>query len=167
MDTQLILPIDTNPIQAVLTNRLQVADILETVLEYTGPAEIWQSTFSVSEEFLRRMYFIRKKKNILAAHLLFDHKAAAKTLKLWPFIERTYDTAFMSDNHSKVLLVKAKKKEVTVITSQNLTRGNRYESTVITTAPEIFGKMMQEFQEISTAHSIPLDEILRQKTPDD
>lgn len=167
MNTPRIRPLDQHPLQAILTNQLQVADILETVLEYTGPAEIWQSTFSVSEEFLRRMYFIRKKKNILAAHLLFDHKAAAKTLKLWPFIERTYDTAFMTDNHSKVLLVKAKKKEVTVITSQNLTRGNRYESTVITTAHEIFTDMMSEINEISTAHSIPLDEILRQRTPDD
>ena len=69
--------------------------------------------------------------------------------------------AFMTDNHSKILLVEARDgRRVSVVTSQNLTRGNRFESTLITTSPQIFSDLLEEFRNISEYHSVPLDEIL-------
>lgn len=147
--------------QVCLTNRLQVADILDWILRQTGPADIFQTTFSVSEEFLRRLYNFRKDGLVESASMLIDHKASNKTVKLWIFISRVYEQTFMCDNHSKILLVHARNgKRVSVITSQNLTRGNRFESTFITTDRDIFDNLKRDFDYISQYHSVPLDELL-------
>lgn len=54
-------PLSEQPTQAYLTNALQVADVLDWILNQVGESEVWQTTFSISEEFLRRLYFLRKK----------------------------------------------------------------------------------------------------------
>lgn len=53
---QIIKPISGTPLQAYLDNRIQLFDIIEKILSETGPAEIYISTFSTSEEFLRRIF---------------------------------------------------------------------------------------------------------------
>ena len=130
-------PIREKPYQAYLSNALQVADILDWVLKQLGKSEVWQTSFSISEEFIRRLYFIyfiEKSGLVTKFNLVLDHKATNKTLKLWAFITQVIDTTYLADNHSKVLLVKSERGEmVSIITSQNLTRGNRCESAVITT----------------------------------
>ena len=157
----MLRPLGSKESQVLLTNSLQVADVLDWILRQTGPADVFQTTFSVSEEFLRRLYHFRKDGLVRSASLLIDHKASNKTVKLWIFISQVYEQTFMSDNHSKILLVQGLNgHRVSVITSQNLTRGNRFESTLITTDPEIFQDLKQEFDYISQYHSAPIDELL-------
>lgn len=55
--SQILKPLANNPFQAYLSNAIQVADILEWILSQVGIAEVWQTSFSISEEFLRRLYF--------------------------------------------------------------------------------------------------------------
>lgn len=55
---QILRPLSDTPCQAYLSNAVQVADILEWILGQVGVAEVWQTSFSISEEFLRRLYFI-------------------------------------------------------------------------------------------------------------
>ena len=55
---QVLKPMGDRQYQAYLSNVLQVADILEWILEQVGTAEVWQTSFSISEEFLRRLFFI-------------------------------------------------------------------------------------------------------------
>ena len=55
---QILRPLKETPFQAYLSNAVQVADILEWILAQVGVAEVWQTSFSISEEFLRRLFFI-------------------------------------------------------------------------------------------------------------
>lgn len=161
-DKSLLRDLDISPVQTILTNRLQVADIIEHCLKWTGPADLCQTTFSVSEEFLRRMYYIRKSGLVKSARVILDYKGTQKTVKLWRFMEQTFDDVRLADNHSKLILAKGESgRVVSVITSQNLTRGNRYESAVITTDPEAFSSLSEEFDYISKFQALPLDELLR------
>ena len=82
----ILKPLGDKPYQAYLSNVLQVADVLEWVLEQVGTAEVWQTSFSISEEFLRRLFFIEKSGQVKRFNLVLDHKATNKTLKLWAFI---------------------------------------------------------------------------------
>ena len=105
--SEILRPLADNPFQAYLSNAVQVADILEWILEQVGVAEVWQTSFSISEEFLRRLFFITKDKRVSRINLVLDHKATNKTLKLWAFITQVIERTYLADNHSKILLVKS------------------------------------------------------------
>ncbi len=160
----MLLPLDSTTHQAYLSNAVQVADILEWILNQFGVSEVWQTSFAISEEFLRRIFFIQKSGNVKQFTLVLDHKATNKTLRLWSFITQVAQRTFLADNHSKILLVQSEKgKKVAVITSQNLTRGNRHESAFISTDPEIFNKLKNQVESLIKEKSVPLHELFKQK----
>ena len=166
--SEILRPLANNPFQAYLSNAVQVADILEWILEQVGTAEIWQTSFSISEEFLRRLFFICKDKKVSRINLVLDHKATNKTLKLWAFITQVIERTYLADNHSKILLVRSEKGDtVSVITSQNLTRGNRHESAFISTSPEIFANLHAQVNDLITNHSVPLHDLFRERVAAD
>ncbi len=161
---QILRPLKETPFQAYLSNAVQVADILEWILAQVGVAEVWQTSFSISEEFLRRLFFITKDKRVSRINLVLDHKATNKTLKLWAFIAQVIERTYLADNHSKILLVKSEAGDtVSVITSQNLTRGNRHESAFISTSPEIFANLHAQVNDLITNHSVPLHDLFRDR----
>ena len=161
-------PLRDKPYQAYLSNAVQVADVLEWILEQVGEAEVWQTSFSISEEFLRRLFFIEKSGRVKAFHLVLDHKATNKTLKLWAFISQVIERTFLADNHSKILLVKSNAGDtVCVVTSQNLTRGNRSESAFITTDKEIFATLHSQVDDLISNHSVPLNDLFSQRISSD
>lgn len=159
--SDVLKPLDEVPNQAYLSNALQVADVLEWILEQVGVSEIWQTSFSISEEFLRRLFFIQKKGGVKRITLVLDHKATNKTIKLWAFISQVFEKTYLADNHSKILLVKADSGEkVAVITSQNLTRGNRAESAFVSTDNHVFETLYRQIDDLITNHSVPLNDLL-------
>ena len=157
-------PLADMPNQAYLTNALQVADVLEWILEQVGKARVWQTSFSISEEFLRRLFFIEKKGNVTEFNLVLDHKATNKTLKLWAFISQVMKRTYLADNHSKILLVLSEAGDtISVVTSQNLTRGNRHESTFISTDKAIFNTLHSAVEDLIRNHSVPLNDLFEQR----
>ena len=157
---QILRPLKETPNQAYLSNAVQVADILEWILAQVGVAEVWQTSFSISEEFLRRLFFICKGKKVSRFNLVLDHKATNKTLKLWAFITQVIERTYLADNHSKILLVKSESGDtVSVVTSQNLTRGNRAESAFISTDPTIFNNLFEQVNDLIKNHSVPLNDL--------
>lgn len=158
--SEILRPLAQKPNQAYLSNAVQVADILEWILQQVGYAEVWQTSFSISEEFLRRLFFICKANKVSRINLVLDHKATNKTLKLWAFITQVIERTYLADNHSKILLVKSERGDtVSVVTSQNLTRGNRAESAFISTDPDIFAGLFAQVNDLITNHSVPLNEL--------
>lgn len=157
-------PLADAPYQAYLSNVLQVADVLDWILSQVGHAEVWQTSFSISEEFLRRLFFIERSGNVSRFNLVLDHKATNKTLKLWAFITQVIERTYLADNHSKILLVKSDRGDtVAVVTSQNLTRGNRHESAFITTDKAIFDTLHSQVNDLIRNHSVPLNELFQQR----
>ena len=160
----ILKPLSQAPSQAYLSNAVQVADVLEWILEQVGTAKVWQTSFSISEEFLRRLFFIEKSGKVSEFNLVLDHKATNKTLKLWSFITQVIERTYLTDNHSKTLLVEALSGErVSVVTSQNLTRGNRHESAFISTDPAIFCTLHAEITDLIDNHSVPLSDLFAQR----
>lgn len=157
-------PLSDVPNQAYLTNALQVADVLEWILQQVGKSKVWQTSFSISEEFLRRLFFIEKGGKVLEFNLVLDHKATNKTLKLWSFICQVMKRTYLADNHSKILLVESEAGDtISVVTSQNLTRGNRHESTFISTDKAIFAALHEQVTDLIQNHSVPLNDLFAQR----
>jgi len=160
----ILKPLSEAPSQAYLSNAVQVADLLEWILEQVGTAKVWQTSFSISEEFLRRLFFIEKSGRVSEFNLVLDHKATNKTLKLWSFMTQVIERTYLTDNHSKILLVEADSGQtVAVVTSQNLTRGNRHESAFISTDKAIFDTLHAEVDDLIHNHSVPLYDLFKQR----
>ena len=160
----ILKPLSEAPSQAYLSNAVQVADLLEWILEQVGTAKVWQTSFSISEEFLRRLFFIEKSGRVSEFNLVLDHKATNKTLKLWSFMTQVIERTYLTDNHSKILLVEADSgQSVAVVTSQNLTRGNRHESAFISTDKAIFDTLHSEVDDLIRNHSVPLNDLFKQR----
>lgn len=154
---QIIKPLSGTPLQAYLDNRIQLFDVIEKILTETGPAEIYISTFSTSEEFLRQIFRLRKKGMITKATMLTDLKASRKTVNLYTFISNVFDNVYLAENHSKVILIRNSKWMVSICTSQNQTRGNRTESGMITTDSRVYLDLQEQFSKIVNTNAILLD----------
>ena len=142
----MLKPLASHPTQCYLTNVLQVADVLEWVLAQVGKSTVWQTSFSISEEFLRRLYFIEKSGRVNTIHLILDFKATQKTLKLWPFLTKVIEHTYLADNHSKVILIQSEAGEA-----------------VVSTDSHVFDTFHRSLQDIITNHSVPLSELFKQK----
>ena len=152
-------PLADKPQQAYMSNLLQVADILQWILDQTGAASVKMASFSISEEFLRRLFFIEKSGLIKDIDIVLDFKATNKTLILWPFIEQTVKNCYLASSHAKVLLVGNDRWTVSVVMSQNLTRGNRFESGFISTSPEVFSTLTEQLEYVINNQSVPFHEV--------
>lgn len=155
----ILTPLERTPSQAYMSNALQVADILQWILDQTGPADVGLTSFSISEEFLRRIFFIEREGLVRSLDIVLDFKATNKTLILWPFIAQTVQNCYLADNHSKILLVSNESWKVAAVMSQNLTRGNRYESGLISTDQSVFDRLHSQMQYVITRQSVPFHEV--------
>lgn len=152
-------PLAANQSQAYLSNTLQVADVLKWILDQTGPAHVQMTSFSISEEFLRRIFFIEKEGLIRSLDIVLDFKATNKTLILWPFIAQSVENCYLASNHSKILLVYNDQWTVSVVMSQNLTRGNRFESGFVSTDKSVFDSLHEQVNYVITRQSVPFHEV--------
>ena len=152
-------PLADKPQQAYMSNLLQVADIMQWILDQTGPASVKMASFSISEEFLRRLYFIEQSGLIKDIDIILDFKATNKTLILWPFIAQTVRNCYLASSHAKILLVGNDRWTVSVVMSQNLTRGNRFESGFISTSPEVFSTLSGQVEYVIKNQSVPFHEV--------
>jgi hypothetical protein len=153
----IIKPIKSAPLQAYLDSRIQLFDVIDKILGETGPADILISTFSTSEEFLRRIYKQKQAGKIRHAVMMADMKAAKKTVILNALIRSIFDQCYLTENHSKVILISNEKWRVSICTSQNQTRGNRTESGMISTDPVIYEDLFESYKNIVSTKAILLD----------
>lgn len=126
-----LLPPSERKLQLLFSSSWQLGDLLEELLAYTGPAFLVVATFSTGEEFLRRLYRLRKAGQIRQAVLYADVKAAEKTSRLLPMMQSCFEEVCLCRNHCKAMLVEGADAKLCVLTSQNQTRGNRLESYVV------------------------------------
>lgn len=151
----------THPLQSHLGRGLHTLGLLGWILDQTGPAEVYVSTFSTSDAFLRGFYNLKKKGLVTKSVLLADLKASKKTYKLYKEMQQNFDAVYLGQNHSKVVLVQNDEWTVTVISSQNQTYGDRAECTIITTFQEIFYQQYSGFSDIVDNNSIQLNGLFR------
>lgn len=154
---KLLKPLAKCGTQSYLGKGLHTLGLLDWILKQTGRADVYVSTFSTSDAFLRGFYNLRKKGLVEHAVLLADLKASKKTVKLYREMQSCFDSVFLSMNHSKVVLVQNDTHLVTVISSQNQTYGDRAECTIVTTDQEVFLQQYSGFKDMIELNSIQLN----------
>lgn len=162
--SSILRPLATHPLQSHLGRGLHTLGLMGWILEQTGPADVYVSTFSTSDAFLRGFLNLKKKDLVLKSVLLADLKASKKTYRLYKEMQQCFDAVYLAQNHSKVVLVQNDRWTVTVISSQNQTYGDRAECTLVTTSQEIFYEQYCGFRELVDNNSIQLNGLFRRLT---
>lgn len=153
-----LMPPGKRAVQPYFSNRIQLADVIEWVISHIGPADLTISTFSTSEAFLRRLHRLRSRGMIRSCLLFCDLRAARKTQALYLFIKSVCDQVFLCENHSKVVLLSAGSAKVSIVTSQNQTRGDRFEAGVIINDTMTFESLSRGFKSL-TDLSVSIDDL--------
>lgn len=144
--TREIKPLACAPVQAYFSSSFQLYHLLEFILEQTGTAKVIITTFSVSEEFVRKLLQMKNRGLFTGLAVIADHRTAVKALRLSLFTRNVADELHLGNNHSKVILIENDSWKVSVVTSQNQTRGNRIESGMICTLPEVYEQLITDIQ---------------------
>lgn len=147
---ELLKPIACTPVQAYFSSDFQLYHLLEFILEQTGPANVVLTTFSVSEEFIRKLLHMKESGLIKSLVVVADHRTAVKALRLTLFTNNIAEELLLGNNHAKVILVENRECKVSVVTSQNQTRGNRIECGMICTLSEIYDNLLKSIAKEQT-----------------
>ncbi len=158
-----LIPLEKHGIVPYFSNRIQLSEILEWVLHQIGPADLMISTFSTSEDFIRRLHRLQRNGLVLSSTLFCDLRAARKTMVLYHLIKSVFSAVNLCENHSKVVLLSNDSHKVAVITSQNQTRGDRFEAGVITNDLSTFYQLRLGFDAMAEK-SLPLDSLIHSGT---
>ena len=153
----LLRPVRETSLQAYFGQGLHTLGLLGWLLPQTGKSDVWVSSYSTSEPFLNGFFLLRQKDLIGHSTILLDQRAARKTLHLECLLAATFDTVFLGQNHSKLLLVHGEDIDLSVITSQNQTYGARAESTIISTDREVFRVLMKQYVDICSNDAAEID----------
>lgn len=150
-------PLSNNGTQSYLGTGLHTLGLLNWILQQTGRADVYVSTFSTSEAFLNGFANLKKKGWINHSVLLADLKASRKTLHLYKLMQMCFDSVYLGMNHSKIVLVKNDSHFVSVISSQNLTYGDRAECTMVTTDLRVWCDLLSGLRDIVDTKTIQLN----------
>lgn len=144
------------PVQPYLSRDVQIYHVIDSILRQIGPAELVNTTFSVSEEFCRAIYRLRRDGLITRAVEVADIKAAAKTVRINGFLTTAFDEIYLAEIHAKIVLLRNDRYAVSVVTSQNQTRGNRYECGIVTTDASAYTFLESAVSDIIRCRSVAL-----------
>lgn len=118
--------------------RWSMHDLMLYLLEITGPAKVFLSTFSISEAAIRALLMATEKGMITEIHCLFDHTIKKHKLNLLFFAWNVAGDVTLTANHSKIILIQNDQWKVSVIGSANMTPNPRKEAGVIFTTVSAF-----------------------------
>lgn len=130
-DSVKLRPLSECAMQSYFCAGLQLADVIEWAVKQCGASRLMVSTFSAGDEFLRRLYRLKQSGAVTHCTLVCDTRAMKKTRLLMSFMSGVVDEIRVVPNHSKVVLVEGDRMTAAIVTSQNLTRGNRTEAGMV------------------------------------
>ena len=144
----ILKPISPDYVGAYLNSGIQLYHVIEWVLNQTGKSDICIMSYSISEEFIRKIWTLKQMDLIGNVSLIIDSKAAQKTQSLMKLINNIFSFVCFRKTHAKVVLISNSQYYVTITGSQNATRGNREESGIVTTSEETYIKFANEMERI-------------------
>jgi hypothetical protein len=112
-------------------------ELMIYLLSITGPADIWKSTWAISEEPVRVIIELLDKKIIRSVKCIFDYKVKEQKSKAFLLAQSNFNSVTLAHCHAKVMVIKNENWSVSVSGSANDTRNPRIERGVICTVPEI------------------------------
>jgi hypothetical protein len=113
--------------------RWSAHELLQFVLERTGPARVSISTWTVTENPVRALVALRQAGLITELQLLFDHRIKTRCPRAFQLVAALEAKVSLAKCHAKVTVVENDNWGVAILSSQNYTRNPRIEAGAIFT----------------------------------
>lgn len=113
-------------------------ELLEFLLEKTGPATVCISSFSVSEIAIRSFFNLMEKGTILNLKCLFDLSVKRHKLGLLNFVNNIATSIAIAKNHAKFILIENEDWKIVVVGTANFQHNDKNEVGIISTEPRLF-----------------------------
>lgn len=112
-------------------------DLLFYLLKQTGPAHVEVATWSICMEAMERILRMVADGSILSIRFILDPRVKVRNPQPLQILIKNFPYV-LTACHAKVTLIHNESWNLSVVTSQNMTRNPRMERGIISTSPEIF-----------------------------
>jgi hypothetical protein len=105
--------------------------LLEYLLRVSGPANVWISSFSITEVAIRSFLQLQEKGLVGELHCLFDLTVKRHKIGLLFFLNNVVSDVVVTKCHAKLILIQNEKYTITVVGSANFNVNDKKEVAVI------------------------------------
>lgn len=120
-------------IQFSTGGRWSMHHLLEYLLLKTGPAKVWMTTWTITEEPMRALLDMIKKGMITQVHAVLDYRIEKRKPEALQLASNIITKIKLTKCHAKVLVIQNEDWNVTVLGSANFSKNPRIEAGVIFT----------------------------------
>ncbi len=107
------------------------------LLKQTGPAHVFMTTYSISQQSLEKVQSALSKKELLSIRFLIDNRVKVMSPKPFQMLRQSFNYRCIS-LHAKVALIENPEWRISIVTSQNATDNPKLERGVIFTDDRVF-----------------------------
>lgn len=111
-------------------------DLLGYLIGITGKADIYFTTWAISEDAVRYLIFLKENKLVSSIKTVFDYKCKEQKSQAFLLAKNNFETA-LARIHAKVLVIENKDWAITVMGSANWTRNPRAERQMLCTCRDV------------------------------
>jgi len=115
------------------------------LLKQTGPAHVFITTYSISQQSLEKVQSALNKKDLLSIRFLIDNRVKVMSPKPFQMLRQSFAYRCVS-LHAKVALIENEDWRISIVTSQNATDNPKLERGVIFTDDLIFNFDKQQLE---------------------
>lgn len=126
---------------------IQSIDLLKFLLDFTGPAIVHLTTYSVSERAVNFFAKCKMEKLIKELHVVVDWRIKLSNPQLILHLESVCDSIAFDNYHAKIWLLESSDKKIACSSSINIGHNPRKESASIFFDDAIFQTFKKEFDE--------------------
>lgn len=112
-------------------------DVLERILQLTGPAHVCLTSWAISEAPARKISNMLNRGDILSLHCLFDHRVVRYCPAAMQLVSGQLGKIKLTGIHAKILVIENEHWGVSVTSTANATNKRRIEKYVITCDKDI------------------------------
>lgn len=112
-------------------------DLLFFILEQTGPARVWFTTWAISEYAIRQLYQFVEHGMILQLKGIFDYRNGVRKPAELQFLQKITTEIKPAKCHAKVTVIENDDWGISIVGSANFTRNPRIEAGVLFTCRNV------------------------------
>lgn len=122
-------------------------ELLEKLMEITGPAKVKLTTFSITEAAVRVFHRLSDERKIIDLKCIFDISVKMHRLGLLFFALNASTEIALAKNHAKIILIENETWKLTVISSANFNINDKIEAGIITGCRDVYEFYSRKFDE--------------------